>query len=277
MKYAGHTMGTPKLDIFEAMELFKKLGYDGIEVRVAKDGQINSESISNEEAGKISGISRRIGINFACLTPYYMDFIAPSERENNIKQMKRVVEIADILSCPHVRVYGGKDPCVEGIRFNDNWERTASGIAEVAGYAAKFGVKVCIETHIGSLTLSVKHTVRMIEDVNMNNVGMLFDFAWVDFAGAETPVEAVHRGARYIFHCHIKDWNLISRYPVKKQSCLMGEGTIDWKTMLKELKKAGYNGYLTDEYEKFWYPDDLPEPEIGMKHNLSYVKRIWEE
>ncbi|MBQ7649731.1 MAG: hypothetical protein IJS15_02165, partial [Victivallales bacterium] len=72
---------------------------------------------------------------------------------------------------------------------------------------------------------------------------------------------------------HIKDWTLESRIPLKKTSCLMGEGTVRWPEALKALKEIGYTGYVSDEYEKYWYPDDLPEPEIGMKHNLDYVKK----
>ena len=43
---------------------------------------------------------------------------------------------------------------------------------------------------------------------------------------------------------------------------------------LEELKKVGYTGYVSDEYEKYWYPAELPEPEIGMKHNLEYAKKF---
>jgi len=51
MKFAGHTMGTPDLDIFGAIDLFADIGYDGIEVRVQTDGQLWVESYS-EELGK---------------------------------------------------------------------------------------------------------------------------------------------------------------------------------------------------------------------------------
>ena len=65
---------------------------------------------------------------------------------------------------------------------------------------------------------------------------------------------------------------LESRLPIKKKSCLMGEGTVRWEEALAALRDIGYTGWVSDEYEKYWYPEDLPEPEIGMKHNLDYVK-----
>jgi sugar phosphate isomerase/epimerase len=273
IKFSGHTMGTPNLDIYEAMELFKELGYDGIEVRVHANGQINSETISDAEVLNIKKKSEEIGIEFSCLTPYYQDFTS-DKRDGMIANLKRVIEIANILSCPLIRLYGGTDRAPEGVWFVDHWTQTVSGIREVAEYASKLNVSICIETHAGSLTMSVRDTIRIIEDVNMNNVGMLFDYAWVELAGVEEGKEAVRAASRYITHCHIKDWKLESKVPLKKESCLMGKGTIAWKEVLMELRETGYQGYISDEYEKLWYPDDLPEPEIGMKHNLAWIKNI---
>ncbi len=275
IKFSGHTMGAPKCDIFEVIELFKSIGYDGIEVRVAADGQIDSEKLTDEEARKIDAAARAKGMEFSCLTSYYQNFVKMEEREDVIRNLKRVIEIAALLHCPLVRVYGGVEPFSQpGVWFNDVWSRTVDGIRRTAEYAAKFGVSICIETHIGSLTMSVRDTVRLIEDVNMANVGMLLDYAWVELAGVETGAEAIRKAARHIFHVHIKDWTLESRIPLKKKSCLMGEGTVRWQEALEELKKVGYTGYVSDEYEKYWYPAELPEPEIGMKHNLEYAKKF---
>ena len=96
----------------------------------------------------------------------------------------------------------------------------------------------------------------------------------MELAGVEKGREAVRAAARHIFHVHIKDWKLKNRRPAEKTSCLMGEGTVDWEDVLSELAAVGYTGYVSDEYEKYWYPDDLPEPEIGMKHNLEYCKKF---
>ena len=275
IKFSGHTMGAPKCDIYQVIDLFKAIGYDGIEVRVAADGQINSETITDEEAQKIYAAAQAKGMEFSCLTSYYQNFVKTEEREDVIKNLKRVIEIAAILHCPLVRVYGGVEPFSQpGTWFCECWTRTVDGIRRTAEYAAKFGVKICIETHIGSLTMSVRDTVRLIEDVNMANVGMLLDYAWVELAGVESGAEAIRRAARHIFHVHIKDWKLESRIPLKKQSCLMGEGTVRWEEALKALREIGYTGYVSDEYEKYWYPQELPEPEVGMKHNLDYARKF---
>lgn len=272
IKFSGHTMGAPGRDIYEVIKLFKEIGYDGIEVRVAADGQIDSETITDEEVKKIDKAAKEAGMEFSCLTSYYKDFNPPA-RDGVIKNLKRVIEIAALLDCKLIRVYGGDEPSRRSdLWFNDVWRNTVSGIREVAQYAAPFGVSVVIETHIGSLTMSANDTMHLIDDINMNNVGMLFDYAWVELAGIETGAEAVRKCAKYIKHIHIKDWTLETRNPLKKTSSLMGEGTVRWSEVIPVLKEIGYTGYVSDEYEKYWYPEELPEPEVGMKHNLEYFK-----
>lgn len=273
IKFSGHTMGAPGRDIYEVIDLFKAIGYDGIEVRVAADGQINSETITDQEAQAIYDAAVAKGMAFSCLTSYYQNFVALDQREQVIANLKRVIEIAAILHAPQVRVYGGVEPHSQpGVWFCDAWSRTVDGTRQAAEYAAKFGVGICIETHIGSLTMSVRDVVRLVQDVNMANVGILFDYAWVEIGGVEHGAEAVRLAAPYIRHVHVKDWIFENRLPLKKQSCLMGEGTVAWEEVLAELKRVGYTGYVSDEYEKYWYPKELPEPEVGMKHNLEFVK-----
>ena len=274
IKYSGHTMGTPGKDIYESIALLKNIGFDGIEVRVAEDGQIDSETITDEEVLKIAAAAKEAGMEFSCLTSYYKDF-TPPERDGVIRNLKRVIDIANLLDCKCVRVYGGNEPNTrQDLWFNDFWTYAVTGVQEVARYAASYGVNIVMETHAGSLTMSARDTIHLLDDINMNNVGMLFDYAWVELAGAETGADAVRRAAKYIKHVHIKDWKLESaRQPLKKTSCLMGEGTINWPEVLTALKEVGYVGYVSDEYEKYWYPAELPEPEIGMKHNLEYCKK----
>lgn len=275
IKFAGHTMGTPGRDIFQAMDLFKQIGYDGIEVRVHGNGQINSETLTDKEALEILDYGRKSNLEVACLTSYYKDFVDPEKRPIEIANLKRVAEIASMLECPIIRCYGGIEPFTRAEKktwFSDVWTLSVSGLQEVAEYAGKLGVGIVIETHVGSLTMSVRDTVRVIQDVGMSNVGMLFDYAWVETAGVEHGAASVRAAAPFIRHVHVKDWTMTSRTPLAKRSQLMGQGTVDWIPVLHELTRIGYSGYVCDEYEKYWYPQELPEPEIGMKHNLEFVK-----
>lgn len=273
--YSGHTMGAPQWDIYEVLRRFREIGYDAVEVRVAPDGQIDSETVTNEECERILAAARAEGMAFSCLTSYYKSFLPAEKRKDTLAKLRRVVEIAHLLECPLVRVYGGDEPReLPDVWYTDVWTETVTGIREVASYAARFGVKLCIETHIGSLTMSVRDTLRMVEDVNMHNVGILFDYAWVHVAGVEGPREAVRLAAGHIFHVHVKDFKIRALRPLDKSAALVGEGDLPWAEVVDELVKVGYRGYISDEYEAYWYPDDLPPAEVGMRKNLLAVKAL---
>ena len=98
MKFAGHTMGTPDLDLCASIELFASIGFDGIEVRCAGDGQIDPESISRAKLDEARAALGRTGLGVVCLTPYNRDFVTEA-RESELAALRRVVDIAASLNC----------------------------------------------------------------------------------------------------------------------------------------------------------------------------------
>jgi L-ribulose-5-phosphate 3-epimerase len=269
-------MGTPDLDLDGAIDLFASIGMDGIEIRCADDGHLDTERVTSRTLARIRRRLDEAGIEPVCLTPYYRDFVSEA-REREILALKRVVEVAAELGCPRVRLYGGIDPTSSPVEPTQTWARTVTGIRIVADHAADNGVACCIETHDGSLTFCAADAVRMVRDVDRPNVGILLDFAWVYGAGRESAAEAVAVCRPYLIHCHYKDW-LIEETDAgpSRRARLMGEGSIPWPEFFRHLVASGYEGPLTDEYERYWHPEDLPAAEDGMRRNLAYVKRHME-
>ncbi len=250
------------------MRIFHEIGFTGIEIRCATDGQLDTERFSLSQAPSVRKLAQEFNLDIVCLTPYFRDFISETKRARELAAMRHVIDIAQAIDCPNVRVYGGLLPkeSQDGARY---WSRTVSGLKEIGRYAATKGITLCIETHGGSLTMSVADTVRMVEDVNLPNVGILFDYPWVSLAGLEGAREAVEMGAPYIKHVHVKDWTVPTEG--SPRTTLLGEGELDWPTVIAALKDAGYTGYLSDEYEKYW-KEYLPEPEVGMKRDLEVLQ-----
>lgn len=272
MKFAGHTMGLPDKNIFQCMDLLANAGYDGIEVRVAADGQINDLTYTPEFGRKVReyAATKRLGI--CCLTPYYKDFLNPEKRNVEIAGLKRVVDIAAELGCPLVRAFGGpaisKDADVEAAR-----ERIASGLREVAEYAQGKCVAIAIETHIGSGTYSATETADMLRRVNHPNVGVLLDYSWVFRGGPETVAEVFDLLGKRILHCHVKDYVGPHREGDFNLPQIVGEGCLPWPTVFEQLRRIGYRGFLCDEYEKYW-KKELPEPEEWFPRNLAAMRRM---
>lgn len=273
MIFAGHTMGTPFLNLHGAIRVFSEIGFEGIEIRCAKDGQIDPETVDDAYLDLVRRWLAEYGVSVTCLTPYNRDFVTAA-RDSEISALKSVIDIAVKLNCPRVRLYGGTDPVPTGVTREEAWRRTVTGIRELATYAENDGVNLCIETHNGSLTYTATDAVRMVHDVDRENVGILLDFAWVHLAGNEDARQAIDMCLPHLMHCHYKDWVIDRNGPEPQWSaCLMGEGSIPWKEFLALLASSGYDGSLADEYERYWHPEDLPSAETGMARNLDYVRR----
>ena len=268
MKLCGHTMGTPGRDIYGAIDLFAQLGLQGIEIRCADKGHIDLEALTRTSAQSILAHAQSRGIQVACLTPYYKDFGSDQAAAETLEGFRKACRAAGWLQCGLVRAMGGIWP-VAGMRREDVWARTVDGLRRAGDIAAQAGVRLAVENHIGTLTMSAGDTARLVLDVDHPSVGILLDYYWNLVAGDEDPEQAIRVQADHILHCHVK--NMVWR-DGEHTTVLLEDGIIDWRVVIACLRETGYEAYLSDEYEKFWKPE-FPEPEIGMRRNAEHLRR----
>ncbi|MCZ6634691.1 MAG: sugar phosphate isomerase/epimerase [bacterium] len=274
MKLAGHTMGVPKMDIFQAMDFFQEIGYEGIEIRCDHDGHIDPENYAASTGENIQEKAKENRMEIVCLTSYYLDLVREEVRDDMLKGYQNVIRIAHELGCKRVRYKGILPP--EGYTYEEAWERTKSGLKKAAAFARDLDVWICVENHGGSMTQGAEETLKMVEEIHMDNVGVIFDYAFIDLFGVEDIDESVDILRPFIQHVHLKDHIITNRKTGTLIKLPLGEGNIDLKRLLAKLKSIGYEGFLTDEYEKYWQ-EDLPEPEIGMRNNARYLQKLLSE
>lgn len=275
MKFAGHTMGMPQRDIYGCIDLMGDLGFDGVEVRVAPDGQLDDLAYDAALGERVREHARDRNVEICCLTPYYQDLLDPAIRDDRIAGLQRVVDMARDLGCPLVRAHGG--PAIPDDQDPEAARDTiAAGLRVVGEYADGRGVRIAVETHGGSGTYSVTETADMMRRVGHPAVGVLFDIAWTFRAGEETVEETLELLGGHIIHCHVKDFRGPGPDGDFRLQVLPGAGCLPWPALLTGLVARGYQGYLCDEYEKFWKPE-LPEPEEWFVQSLGAMRRLLAE
>jgi len=270
LKFCGHTMGVPGMGVVEAMRLFGDLGFDGIEIRVSDQGTIDPADFGPDLAATINAARRETGVAVACLTPYYRQFHVAAEREAEMAGMRATVEMAARLDCSMVRVFAGKEPPTAGPEHERAWDDFASALRELGTEAAPYGVTFAIESHGGTLTPSLAETVRLVEAIGLDNVGVLMDYANAYEFGPPGR-EAVRLVAPFLKHVHMKDH--VVQEDGAFETVDFGAGNIGWPEVLDELVAVGYDGYVSDEYERCWHPD-LPPAEVAMKQHIEWL-RAW--
>jgi inosose dehydratase len=96
-------------------------------------------------------------------------------------------------------------------------------------------------------------------------VGLCIDIGHTVRAGGD-PSRDAERFADRLLDVHIKD---VSKAAAKGRTVEAGHGVIDLPRFLRTVKKIGYTGYLSFEFEK-----DADDPLPGLAESVGYVRGI---
>ncbi len=177
---------------------------------------------------------------------------------------------------------GGYDRSTRGQRgFSNALPVIVRGYKAVTEFAKTKGVKTCIENH-GFFCQDSARIEAIINGVADDNFGALVDIG--NFLCAdEDPAKAVGNVAPYAFHVHAKDFHLkkgtefvpgegffMTRGGDFLRGAIIGHGVVPVQQCLKILKNAGYNGYVTVEFE------GVEAARTGVSWGLNTLKRIEE-
>jgi sugar phosphate isomerase/epimerase len=149
-------------------------------------------------------------------------------------------------------------------------------------------VLLCVENHFNTITVSAAETVALMQAVASPGVRILYDQANLAFTHNEPYQQAIPLQQPWIAHVHVKDLvfvdpnrpftaDAVARVKAEDRavrSRVVGEGVLDWPGILASLQAAGYDGYLSLEYEYRWHPQDLPEPAVGFRRSAETLGRM---
>ena len=268
MQLVGHTMATPGRTAKEAVALFAELGFAGAEL-VCREGMALPPDTPLAQAREVADFARACGCPVLTVTPYAWEINSadPGVAETHRQLLRRACDLADAMGARFVRAYGGKEaPADSGA-----WERTVAALREVAPYAAARGLTILVENHPGTMTRTGTATRRLLDDVAQPNVLALYDPANV-LADTDEPWETTFAAqAGVIGYVHVKDFGMADG---QRQARCVGDGIVPWAEILPRLRESGFAGHLSFEYEKMWYPAQLPEPEVGLRRCAEFVRRF---
>ena len=212
--------------------------------------------------------------------------LPPDALAQAVETLKGEVDVAAELGAPTMRhdVTYGPDKAA-----GNGWTKSkhpsvaevvaalAGPIRRVADHGVNRSVKTSLENH-GRYMQPPRVVEKLLQTVKHPNFGLTLDMGNFVVV-AEDPVAAVARLARYAIMVHVKDFYLrpVKMMPpsgwnpaLKKiayRGAIAGHGSIDIPAQLRLLKKAGYNGYISLEFE------GLEEPRKGSQMGLEYLQR----
>ena len=180
---------------------------------------------------------------------------------------------------------------VEGYGVGPIYMKTEAEADRAFDYARRVGVKVLVGVpnyeilpyvdkkleeypeikyaiHLHGPDLDIFQTAEVIwdkvKDLNPR-LGMCLDIGH-DLRGGADPVADLKKYHTRVFDMHIKDESEAS----KAGRCVeIGRGKIDFPAFVKMMRKVGYDGMCSLEYEK-----DMTDPFMGIAESYGYLKAV---
>ena len=288
-KISAHTMGTPLLSLEKAILLFEDIGFDGVEIIIADDyGCALKVSSAENEVNQIKQLIKDLNIKVSNLVPYTKNFNSNDKdlRLQSINEFKSIIDKADKLSCNSVRIWSGIDP--DGDEYNnESYKYLVESLTTIGDYLEGSSITANVENHHYTEATTAIKTLNLVENINSNNIGILYDPANLIYLGDSNFKDAFEIQKKYINHVHLKDLTINkdsgpkitsigkNKYPVGSTTpCLFGNGIIPWEEIIKYLNNNQYKNYISIEYEKRWHPEVLLDPEEALPIELKKLQSL---
>jgi len=266
-------------DYLAICDIAKEIGYDAIEF-IDLEPEVCGTDDLFAAARAIREHCEKIGLFIAAYT-ISADFLGRDGQEE-VERVKGCVDIAAELGVPVMR----HDACWKpastkpGYTYRDAIAVIAPYIRQVAEYAQEKGIRTCTENH-GFFIQDPNRVEELIRTVGHPNYGWLVDMGNFMVVDADI-LSAVATAAPYAFHVHAKDflfkpggsfdpgtgW-IKSRGGNFIRGTIAGHGVVPVPQCIEMLKKAGYEGCFSLEFEGL--EDNLTAIKLGYEFLRKYV------
>jgi len=236
----------------QRLRLAKELGFAAIEFT----------DVDIQTANRLREESERLDFPIICYT-VGADFLQAESIEAEAERLCKQVDIANILG-----VYQMRHDATRGFQpfraahssFAEALPLLAKGCRMVSEYAAEKSVMTMVENH-GFFCQDSGRIAALVGATSHPNFGALVDIG--NFMCAdEDPATATGNIAALALHVHAKDFHVKpgtgddpgkgwfkSRGGNYLRGAIIGHGNVPVRQCLGNLKRAGYDGYVSIEFE----------------------------
>ena len=161
-------------------------------------------------------------------------------------------------------IQGTSSPLYKRPRFfrREQWLEYADKVTALARHTLSRGVRLAYHHHMGAYVETPADVDRLMALAG-DEVGLLFDSGHMTFAGAgETAAAVLAKHVKRVCHVHCKDvrpqiirmarnrnWSFLEAV-INGAFTVPGDGSVDFKTLLKLLHDNAYRGWLVVEAEQ---------------------------
>jgi inosose dehydratase len=159
-------------------------------------------------------------------------------------------------------IQGAPEPLYKRPHFvrDGDWRAYADRLTAFAKHTLSAGVRLAYHHHMGAYVQSPEDVDRLMSLVG-EEVGLLFDTGHMTFAGGDA-VAMLEKHVKRVCHVHCKDvrpsvlkmaanrdWSFLEAV-INGAFTVPGDGAVDFESVIRILRAAGYRGWLVVEAEQ---------------------------
>jgi sugar phosphate isomerase/epimerase len=193
-------------------------------------------------------------------SPTYKTLTEPETADLAVSETKSSIDFAAELGAPFVTIAVAIHAPIDRENAHDCTAVAVDALQRMARYAGEKGVRLVFEAtnhlEMGKFVNTALNHKRMIELTGCDNIGIQLDWFHANFEELN-PYEAVMDASPLLWHMHFRDSN----------SLTPGYGTVDFKAVLRAVKKSGYRGYCTLESSPM-----VPDADTAAWDGIEYTQ-----
>lgn len=222
---------SPKMDLFQFVELAADLGVAGVELT----SYFFPDDVSVDYLHRLKRRAFTLGLDISG-TAVMNDFcLNPGlEAEHELAHVRTWIDYAAELDAPFVRILSGN--WIQGVPDNELERRVIDRIGELLPHAEKRGVLLALENHGGGVTTTPENLLRIVRAVPGPSFGVNLDTG--NFHGPD-PYAEVAQVVPYAVNVQVK--TEVRRQGQSKESA-------DLACVIRVLRDGNYSGYVALEY-----------------------------
>ena len=258
------TLACPHWPIDQVIAKASAFGYDGIEWRGGTDGHVQPDMPVSART-RLRQQCSDAGLTVLAVTAYTtFVFDSAVERQANIDELHRYVDLAAEVGASYVRTFLGELP--EGTKLTPSIYKNIYDCLRIASeYAHSAGVRIAVEPHDDFVRSSTM--VPILSHVYHPSLRVIWDLGNT-FSAGEEPAESIVLLRDRLAYVHIKDGQ--GQGP-NWQLCAVGKGDVPLGKAFELLQAINFQGSLSVEWEYAWHPE-LDPPEIALPAALQTVR-----
>jgi sugar phosphate isomerase/epimerase len=256
----------------QSYQRLKKYGYDAIEVTPPKgryglgvkmEDHLETHKQLKEDFGlDVSCVNECWGEEWDPFSPQYKTLTEPKTADLAVSETRASIDFAAELGAPLVTVAVAIHEDIRRDRVRECTAVAVDALLRMADDAKNKGVRLVLEAtnhlEMGKFVNTVLNHRRLIRLAGRDNIGIQIDWFHAGFEEL-SPYEAVMDAHPLLWHMHFRDSN----------SLTPGYGALDFKAVLRAVKKTGYRGYCTLESAPM-----VPDPDTAARVGIEYLRLL---